>query len=335
MKHFFLTVTLLLLATVFLSAQQNIYSKEGKPVISRESIIFSCLESLRKPRSDKAAMEICECQAAELDRRFTNQQIRKYTKKNVIDFAALIKEDSLVQEDLQDCYMASGKTALLQAESSADNFRKQCEEAIRESSQKELLKEKIDAFCQCQLEMVKTKQLTDGELQAMRDPNSLLFFELIYRCGSPYDNGTVANRNWSPASGTEVKGPFSDSINVLTINGMTFVKLKVGSLVKVWLFDTGASDMLINADMEADLKKEAILGPTNYLGMGEYEMANGSIDSCRQYRVNGVRLGGFTLDNVIVSVSDKGQRIIVGKTVLNKFRSWALNNQENKLYLYK
>ncbi|RYZ56517.1 MAG: hypothetical protein EOO14_12225 [Chitinophagaceae bacterium] len=335
MKHFFLTVTVLLLATVFLCAQQNIYSKEGKPVISREWILFYCLESLQKPRSDKAAMQICECQAAELDRRFTNQQFKKYTKKNVIDFAALIKEDSLVQEDLQDCFMASGKTALLQAERSADDFRKQCEEAIRESSSKALLKERIDAFCQCQLEMVKSRQLTDQELQTMRDPNSLLFFEMMYRCGSPYDKGNGLHHNWTPASGADVKGPSSDSINVLNINGMTFVKLKVGSLVKVWLFDTGASDMLINTDMETDLKKETILGPSNYLGVGEYEMANGTIDSCRQYRVNGIRLGSFTLDNVIVSVSEKGQRIIVGKTILNKFRSWTLNNQDNKLYLYK
>lgn len=293
------------------------------------------MKSLKKPRSDKAAIQTCKCQAEELNRRFTDKQYKKHTKKNVIDFAALMKEDSLIERDLQDCFVETGKATLLQVESSEESFLANCREAIQRSSAKALSDEKVAGFCHCQLEMVKSKKLTDEEVKTLRDPNSLLFFEMMYRCGSPYASVTEEDRNWSPASATDVKGPASDSINVLNINGMTFVKVKIGSLVRVWLFDTGASDLLINTEMENQLKNEHVLSPSNYLGIGEYEMANGSIDSCRQYRVNGVRMGSFILDNVIVSVSEKSQRIIVGKTILNKFRSWTLNNQEQRLFLQR
>ena len=146
MKHLLLTGILLLLLVTNLCAQQFIYSKEGRAIISRESLIFNCLQSLQKPRSDKAATQICECQVSELDRRFSNQQYKMYTKKNVIDFAALVKEDSLVEQDLQDCFAASGKATLLQAESSKETFLRQCAESIRQSSMKALSNDRVDAF---------------------------------------------------------------------------------------------------------------------------------------------------------------------------------------------
>jgi predicted aspartyl protease len=64
-------------------------------------------------------------------------------------------------------------------------------------------------------------------------------------------------------------------------------------------------------------------------------MANGTVDTCRRYRINNVQIGHFKVDNVIVSVSEKGKRIIVGKALLNKFRTWSLNNQQNTLVLSK
>jgi hypothetical protein len=157
----------------------------------------------------------------------------------------------------------------------------------------------------------------------------------MYRCGSPFIATGEGERNWRPADSADVKGPTADTVNMLNFGGMTYVKLKLGSLVQVWLFDTGASDLLINTEMESTLKKENILTTSNFLGVREYELANGTVDSCRRYKIDSVRIGRYTVDNVVVSVSEKGKRIIVGKSLLNKFRSWGLSNQENKLFLVR
>lgn len=315
--------------------QEGIYTKEGRVVLNRRQVVNNCLAALNKDRSDKTALAICECQANKLNNRFTNKQYKQHTKNNVIDLTGLIGEDSLVQKEIQECYLASGQTILLQAEGFENEFVEQCRKSIQSSSDKTLDPGRLDSFCRCQLQMVKTKRLTDQEMNTLSNPNSLLFFEMMYRCGSPYANKTDKESNWAPSSSTDVKGPAADTINVLSLNGMTYVKVKIGSLVQVWLFDTGASDLLVNTETEATLKKENVLTQTNYLGVGEYELANGTVETCRRYRVNGVQIGSFSVDNVIVSVSEKGKRIIVGKTLLNKFRSWSLNNGENKLFLHK
>jgi hypothetical protein len=59
------------------------------------------------------------------------------------------------------------------------------------------------------------------------------------------------------------------------------------------------------------------------------------MESCRRYRINGIQIGHFTVNNVVVSISGNAKRIIVGKALLNKFRTWSLNNEENKLILSK
>jgi hypothetical protein len=64
-------------------------------------------------------------------------------------------------------------------------------------------------------------------------------------------------------------------------------------------------------------------------------MANGTIDTCRKYVVNNIRIGKFFVNNVTVAVTDKGKRIIAGKSLLNKFSTWILNNQNSTLVLSK
>jgi hypothetical protein len=182
---------------------------------------------------------------------------------------------------------------------------------------------------------VKTKKITDAQMKTLRNPNSILFYEMIYTCGNPFSTSNEAERNWSKQSQMDVKGPVIDTIDILNLNGMTYVKVKVGSMIQMWLLDTGASDLLINAEMEETLKKENILNDANYLGIGEYEMANGTIDTCRKYKINNVRFGKFYVDNITVAVSDKGKRIIAGKSLLNKFSTWILNNETSTLILTK
>jgi len=318
-----------------LFGQSMTRSKEGRPILNRSDLINDCVSSLNKNRSDQTAIKICQCQVDKLDGRFTNKQFKQHTKSRIVDLTSLIKEDSIVEAEIQACYTSSGQTILLQAEGFEAEFLEQCKKSIQSSSDKTLDAGRVKSFCQCQLELVKSKRLSDMEMSTISNPNSLLFFQMMYKCGDPFTQKSDAQRNWTPTVAADVQGPAADTVNVLTLNGMSYVKVKIGTLVQVWLFDTGATDLLINTETEEALRKENILADSNYLGIGEYEMANGTIDSCRRYRINSVQIGNYSVNNIIVSVSEKGKRIIIGKTLLNKFRSWSLSNQENKLYLLK
>ena len=334
------TSALLFLFTfVFLtssSAQDDfIYSKDGARMMRKMSMIMHCLALLHKSRFDKDAVAICQCRIDMLDRHFTFKQYKRHTIDGVINLNDLIEEDTLLKASLQHCYTASGKTVLLEAEGFQEQFVAKCRKAIQKNTEKQLDSVRLTDFCQCQMEMVLTKKLTDDELRKLSDPNSLLFYEVMYKCGNPFVTDSNRDNSWTEASAQDIVGPPSDTVRILTINGMTFVKARMGSLEEVWLFDTGASDLLINSDMEAALKKENIITSTGYRGTGEYEMANGMVDTCRKYLVNGLKIGRYTLNNLMVAVTDKGKKIIAGKGLLNKFSSWVMNNKENILVLNK
>lgn len=337
MKKQLLLFNYVLFCMIMQSYAQNtyIYSKEGREILKRRQMIDNCLRSLHKDRSDNVAYDICDCQIGKLDRRFTNKQYRLHTKNQMIDISELIKEDSLIEKEMQDCFTSSGQTTLLQAESFENDYITSCIKGIQKNTEKTLDINRLNRFCKCQLEMVKTKKISDQEMEALSNPNSMLFYEMMYKCGDPFAGKDGEDGNWNPGFEKDIHGPRTDTIKILSLNGMTFLKMKTGSMMQVWLFDTGASDLLINTDMEATLKKENMITEANYMGTGEYEMANGMIDTCRKYKINDIRIGQFSVDNVVVAVTEKGKRIIVGKALLNKFSKWFINNEDNTLILVK
>jgi hypothetical protein len=98
-KRFLILFTILIIINDSLRAQQEILTKEGRPVLDRRALITDCLNSLNKSWSDVTAVEICECQIISLDRKFTNKQYKKHTRGRMIDLASLIKEDSTVEQE--------------------------------------------------------------------------------------------------------------------------------------------------------------------------------------------------------------------------------------------
>lgn len=332
-KNIILFIALICSVANAIAQKEFLYTKEGKRILKRESLINNCLRSFHKDKTDATALSICECEINKIDGHFTNSQYRKYSSEGIIDINGLLKSDSLFEKSVEACYTASGKTALMEAEGFENQFVKNCIANIWKDTQKQLDSTKVENFCSCQLTMVKEKKLTDAEMATLSDPNSLLFYEMMYKCGNPFLEKGTPEKSWSNNNKLNIEGPQKDTINILAIDGMNYVKIKIGSLVKVWLLDTGASDMLINKDMETALKSENIISDSNYLGIGEYEMANGSIESCRKYNINSVQIGKFTINNINISVTEKGKRILVGRSLLNKFAHLELDNKTNKLIL--
>lgn len=298
-------------------------------------MIANCLKSMNKDRSNSTAVSICECQMDKISGHFTSKQYRSVTSQGVIDISKLISADSAIERQIRECYTGSGVSVLLQAEGFEKQFIDNCKENLQKSTERSLDPNKIDKFCNCQLNLVKSKKITDAQMETLSNPNSLFFYEMMSTCGNPFEVSETIDRGWSEKLVNDITGPADDTIKILTMNGMTYVRIITGSMTQFWLLDTGASDMLINNEMEGTLKAEGIIGTDNYLGTAEYEMANGVVDTCRRYRINNIQIGRFSLDNIIVAVTDKGKRIIAGKGLLNKFSNWVLNNKDNMLILSK
>jgi hypothetical protein len=331
-KCFFLFAILF----TFISAAGQIdfiHARNGRPIILWNEFINNCLHSLNKTRSNKEAVGICECRGELLDYRFSMKDYDKHTTRNVINFDKLIKSDTALAKKMDTCFIRTGRTLLLQLEVSDSKFVSNCMRNLETNRGKTIDAEKREQYCRCQLELVKEKRIADAQIETLNDPNSLLTFEFMYKCGTLLIEEKDVLKGWDANATKDITGPASDTVNVLVVNGMTFVKVKIGSLVRVWLLDSGASVLFINTDMETTLKKEGRLSEAGYLGIGEYELANGEVERCRRYLVNQVQIGEFSVDNIIIAVSEKSKSIIVGKSLLNKFSTWALDNSKNKLIL--
>ena len=159
-KHLIIFL-LFTLSTICQSNGQDIYirTKEGRPILNRKQLISSCLKSLHKDRNDKTALSICECEVKHIDRYFTNKQYRKYSTSGVIDISSLLKEDSIIEKKIRECYTNSGQTTLLQAEGFEDEYITSCIKEIQNNTEKTLDLNRVSTFCKCQLELVKTKKI--------------------------------------------------------------------------------------------------------------------------------------------------------------------------------
>jgi predicted aspartyl protease len=71
------------------------------------------------------------------------------------------------------------------------------------------------------------------------------------------------------------------------------------------------------------------------MDIGKYELANGSTIECKRYLLNKLNFGKFIVSNVIIAATEKPVTILIGRTLLNKFRKWNVDNEKNLLILEK
>lgn len=313
----------------------------GKNIIERRVYVNDCLKKFKKDRTDATALAICECMASKIDKRFTNSQISRFTTWNILQnftslqLGELIKTDTLLSEELKRCHTSTNKSTLLGVEAFESNLIDTCYSNISVKYRGRVDTTKLRDYCKCQLDLIKSKKIPDTEIANLHNPNSLIYYQFYYYCDFPLLKKDTIDRSWNILAKTYVEGPDSDTITVLNFKGMTFVKVKIGSNRQVWMLDTGASDLLLTKATEDQLKNDGIITDSSYLGTTEYEMANGILDTCRRYKIDGVKIGKFKINNVIAAVSDKAKNILIGKTILNKFTSWVLDNRNNYLILIK
>ena len=105
-QHYSLLVIIACFSFVQSLAQSGdyIYSKEGKSILDKRQVINNCLKGMKKDRSNRAVLSICECQVNKIDRHFTAKQFRDHTRQGIIDIGTMVKKDSLMQKQIDACY---------------------------------------------------------------------------------------------------------------------------------------------------------------------------------------------------------------------------------------
>ncbi|MCM4161924.1 hypothetical protein FHG64_15915 [Antarcticibacterium flavum] len=147
------------------------------------------------------------------------------------------------------------------------------------------------------------------------------------------DNDPFAPGNFNISS-SEIKNLNNEkNTSLRKSNGVFFVDVSFGILKEEFILDTGASDMLINESIERKLIAENIITKEDYIQPGLYRIADGSIVQCRRLIIPEIKVGSFIVKNVQASVGYGEAPLLLGKSFLDKFSSWSVNNQSQTLEL--
>lgn len=338
--RFFTLILLFIASSVsaqFTNGKEYIRSKEGKDVWDKNTVIWRCVKAMKADASNEQVVQICTCQVELLDQYFPMKLIKQYERLYPsLSLTKLIEADTALLGRMNQCYKAISQTNLFFSPAQILSYRDSMAAYIRANKKEELDESRINAYCDCAVSIMAKRKINTQTIKDMNDPNSMLFNEIAYHCGGyPYKKVSPTTA-WKVTDSLDVKGSKTiDSVDVITVSGMTKLKVKIGPIVNVWMLDCGATDMVVSDTLINKLLQLNLVSKNDFLGKQTYTLANGKEILCDVYSINNVQVGKFTVNNLIIGASKETDVFLLGKTFLNKFRRWSIDNQRNQLVLEK
>lgn len=115
-------------------------------------------------------------------------------------------------------------------------------------------------------------------------------------------------------------------IDLVFKHGNIFVPVAIGPVEMLLHFDTGASDVFLNQETIDKIDKNMILVGEGFLNKKPYLLADGSRVEYPCYIVKEFNFGGRIFTNVSVCVSSERGPMLIGKSILNRFSSYSVDN---------
>lgn len=221
-------------------------------------------------------------------------------------------------------------------------FIKSCEEAARKTKEFKSVNIDLNVYCTCTWDKIIELELSLSDLEELSDPNSVVFNNVVTPCLNRAMGGddAVAKPSSEIADdekGTDiVGGNETERIELFRQMGVYKVKVTAGGVEKFFILDSGAGDMFITGDYERDLLMEGLIKKKDYKSSRTYMMANGKQVECRRVVLNGIQVGGYTVNNITAAISEeKNAMLLLGKSFLDKFSNWSIDNSAGELVLTK
>jgi clan AA aspartic protease (TIGR02281 family) len=119
----------------------------------------------------------------------------------------------------------------------------------------------------------------------------------------------------------------------LESSGNTYqLKATINDTVKInFTLDTGASDVLIPAEVALTLLGSGTLSESDFIGYQTYKLADGSTLPSAQFKLRDMEVGSHRLTGVVASVGPVGSSPLLGQSFLSRLGSWTIDNQQRVL----
>jgi clan AA aspartic protease (TIGR02281 family) len=332
----------------FQSTAQLVKSKDGVSLGKRSVFISSCIEAADKELININGVEIetdkyCMCVCDNLIPTINSWEMEKAAKENKM--ADLFLKDNNL-EILMECIIDGNIKINEDYKFEYTNDPeiqnrlavKNCVKEIMNDPENEgIWTQKLaEEYCECAMDKLFSNGYTYKDIQEIEDENSESFNEIVIPCAAE----VLKDQNEFKSSNTynihDINGGgYRSLIPLIDYLGQGYkIKITISGVTKYYLFDTGASDLIIDRDTERELLLNGVLKRENYLGKTEYTLASNEIIQAQEIKVDNITIGDYVLNNVVIAVIDEGS-LLCGKSFLDKFKKWELDKENNFLILYK
>jgi clan AA aspartic protease (TIGR02281 family) len=106
-----------------------------------------------------------------------------------------------------------------------------------------------------------------------------------------------------------------------------------GTLVLPFVLDTGASSVVLPADVFRTLARTGTVTRSDFIGTGTAMLADGSRHASDNYVLHEMRVGDHIVRNVVASVVSVNGDPLLGQTFLSQLPAWAIDNSRQVLVI--
>lgn len=111
------------------------------------------------------------------------------------------------------------------------------------------------------------------------------------------------------------------------------VEINIGGVNYTYIIDSGASEMLISKSTETRLLDLGVLRNSDYLPSKTFRLADGTEKIYRRVKLSSARIMDLRVEDIVVAITDDNKPLLLGKSFLDKFKSWKINNANNTIEL--
>lgn len=126
----------------------------------------------------------------------------------------------------------------------------------------------------------------------------------------------------------------SETIPMLFVGGTYTVPVAInGALTLRFVVDSGASDVVIPADVVLTLARTGTITDSDFIGDQTYTLADRSTLKSARFRLGKLQVGDQVVYNAAASIGPVESVPLLGQSFLSHFLSWTLDNQQHALVL--
>jgi clan AA aspartic protease (TIGR02281 family) len=155
--------------------------------------------------------------------------------------------------------------------------------------------------------------------------------EALRECGLPHSSGGAP-----PFQPTySIPAPGGSGEVKIEKRGDTYqVRVRINDTITLpFLLDTGASDLVIPADVALTLIRAGALRSGDFIGKDRYRLANGSEEVSDLVVIREVQVGDYAVRNVTATISPPQGQPLLGQSFLSKFGTVTLDYKRLVLIL--